>query len=697
MAPMTPPNSSPRKRRVASPASGVKTPPLSREAAIPEISPEDPQDGDQHDTTALLNQVDTHLLQNNGMLCLPSELLEVIASNLLGTTHIFNFGLVNKRLGGIVQETIVRELIVSGRNIKGFLRMLSYHPELLNKVSSVNLGDFGCSHYAGCFCANSNSLDLDILEGLGAAISTTTGHTADWSQVRESNASGGTTWRKEPAFSLDLLAISCPNIKSVTVQLPEARSFPSSQPPRPVQRAPQVFPALNPELLPVAPFQGSALQLFQAKLESLTIAENTRWKGPPTMEVLGSHDAKWRNMGTHIITLANFSRLKWLDIPMDILGRPYDIVFSPTGNPAAASRLAAIVNDALPASKTLAELRSKVMPLTIQNLHLRLCNKWTFALLQRINEVPVGDLRLKHIELSFNTPCKHLIIQCNSSDLGRLDYLDVLTSLDRKGIKVTFHSGPQEVSGDMRKELEAFYRLRHLEIWRCSGSSAPFSEWAPEASRQPQLAFGVRVFLRHVDHHSQLLNSPTFDLRLWAQGAFFHGIRNSKWDPQLQDPNKKQVMIDSSGWAGRALGKRAFRRRLSPLLNLDTFQFTLRFEQKLAPIAKETLFLGSSFVTTESTNAQFPDQHRDSTKKSCAKEEQTKQSKKAESTELASYITDKTQGLEEDIERLQLESVNIPVAAEFSETQWASVAWKILLQPKKKACINDCPGCLDDM
>lgn len=133
------------------------------------------------------------------------------------------------------------------------------------------------------------------------------------------------------------------------------------------------------------------------------------------------------------------------------------------------------------------------------------------------------------------------------------------------------------------------------------------------------------------------------------------------------------------------------------MADLDTFQFTLRFEQKLAPIAKETLFLGASFVTTESTNAQFPDQHRESTKKSCAKEEQTKRSKKSESIEPASYITDKTQGLEEDIERLQLESVNIPVAAEFSEAQWASVAWKILLQPKKKACINDCPGCLDDI
>ncbi|KAI4639981.1 hypothetical protein J4E93_008780 [Alternaria ventricosa] len=692
MAPMTPPSSTPRKRRVASPANGVKTPPLSRESAIPEFSPEDSQDGDKHDTSALLDEVDTHLVHNNGMLRLPSELLEMVASNLLDTTHIFNFGLVNKRLGGIVQATIVRELIASGRNIKGFLRMLSYQPELLNKVLSINLGDFGCSHHVGCFCADENSLDLDILEGLGAAISTTTGHTPDWSRVWESNASVGTVWRKEPAFSLNLLAMSCPNIKSVTVQLPEVRPFFSSQPPRPLYQAPPVFPALNFEMLPGAPFQGPALPLFQAKLEALTIAENTRWKGPPTIEVLESHDAKWRNMGSHMITLADFARLKRLDIPMGIIGLPDDIFLS-----FATKSDAARVSDALPAKKTLAEARSKVIPLTIQHLRLRSCNKWTFALLQRINEIPVSDLRLKYVELYFKTPCKQLIILCNAFDLGRLDYLDLLTSLGRKGIKVTFHSGSQEVSGGMRKELEAFYRLRPLEMWRCSGSSAPFCEWAPEASRQPQLAFGVRMFLRHADHHSQLLNSPTFDLRLWIQSAFFHGIRSSKWDPQLQEPNKKQATIDSSGWADRALGKRTFRRRLSPLLNLDTFQFTLRFEQKLAPLAKETLFLGASFVTTESTNAQSPDQYRDSTKKSCAKEEQTKRSKKAEITELASYITDKAQGLDEDIERLRLESVNIPMAAEFSETLWASVAWKILLQPKKKLCNKDCSECLGGM
>jgi hypothetical protein len=554
---------------VASPASGVKTPPLSREAAIPETTSEDPKDGDHDETAALLDEVDIHIVQEDGMLRLPSELLEMVASNLLGTKHILNLGLANKRLSRIVQETVVRNLIVSGRNINGFLAMLSHHPELLSKVSSVHLGEFGCSHGFGCPCASSDSLNRHVLRALGAAISETTGHTADWSQIRDSNAPGSVVWRRETAFSLDVLATSCPSIKSVTVQLPEARSFSSGQPPRPRQRAPLAFPALNPELLPTAPFQGPALHLFQAKLEALTIAVDIKWKGPPTLEVLESHDLKWRNMGSHIITLANFSRLKRLDIPMDILGRPNDIIFSPTGSLVAATQhVDASPDGALPVGKTLAELRSKVIPLSIQNLRLRSCNKWTFALLQRINEIPLGELRLKHIGLSFDTPSKHLIIQCNAVEQGPLDYLRLLADLDRKRIEVTFYNGPQDAPVDMWKELKAFSLLQPFEVWRCSGSLIPFSKWNPEVSEQRRLlTAGSRLFLRHADHHPQLLNSPTFDLRSWAQGAFFRGIENSKWDPQLQDPNKKVQTIDPSDWYQRTLGKCAFRRRLSPLLS----------------------------------------------------------------------------------------------------------------------------------
>ncbi|CAN9344363.1 unnamed protein product [Alternaria alternata] len=291
MAPTTPPSSGARKRRVASPGSGTKTPTLPREPAIPDTTPEGAQDGHQPDTSVRSDEVDIHLLQNHGLLSLPCELIEMIASNLLATTHILNLGLVSKRISGIVQQTIVRGLIVSSMNIREFFEML--------------IGTHGERFYA-----DPMGLRPNFLESLGTAITATTGRVVDWSLVREDNISVGPVWEPDSAFFLNVLAISCPSIKSVTVQLPEARVFHSGQPPRPIHLAPSAFPALNPELLPAAPFQGPALDVFQARLEALIISENTRWKGPPTVEVLESHNLKWRNMGTHIITLAGFSRLE---------------------------------------------------------------------------------------------------------------------------------------------------------------------------------------------------------------------------------------------------------------------------------------------------------------------------------------------------------------------------------------------------
>ncbi|KAG9190431.1 hypothetical protein G6011_08519 [Alternaria panax] len=695
MAPTTPLSSGARKRRVASPGSGVKTPTLPREPAIPDTTPEGPYHVHQPNTNVRSDEVDAHLLQNHGLLSLPCELLEMIASNLLATTHILNLGMVSKRMSGIVQQTIVRDLVVSSRNIGRFLGMLSGRAELTSKVSSVDVGDLGCSQYGEHPYADLDSLGPNFLETLSIAIAASTGHVIDWSPVREDNKYVGPVWRQDTAFFLNVLATSCPSIKSVTVELPEARPFRSGQPPRPIHQAPSALPALNPELLPVAPFQGPALRVFQAKLETrkscpLTISENTSWKGPPTIEVLESHNLKWRNMGTHIITLANFSRLKRLDIPMDILGRPHDIVFSNTYNLNVAKHDGpAIVRRTPPVSKKLAELRSKVLPLTLQYLHLRSCNKWVFALLQRINEVPVEDLILKRVELSFELSPKNLLIQCDAEDLGRLDYVQLLAGLDRKGIEVIFHTGPEGIAVDMRKELEALSCLTPSEVWHCSVAHAPFSKWNPEASRKRQsLKTGFRYFLRHADHHSQLLNSPTFNIESWMQGAFFHGISNSEWDAQLLDSRMEVKTIGSGGWKERALGKRALKRRLPPLLNLDIYQFVLRIEQKLTPLPKESEFFGASFAITDGVRAQPSHQHRDAVKKLRAYKEKPKRLKQAKCAEPLLHAKAEVHDLEDGIERLRPGSANnVGTASQFNATLWAGIAWNIFLQPNTATCV----------
>ncbi|KAL1794172.1 hypothetical protein ACET3X_007593 [Alternaria dauci] len=694
MAPTTSLSSGPRKRRVASPGSGIKTPTLPREPAIPDTTPESPQDGQYSDTSVRSDNVDSHLLQNHGLLSLPCELIEMIASNLLATTHILNLGRVNKRINGIVQQTIVRNLTISSRNIREFLEMLVGNAELTSKISSADFGDFGYSRRGEHLYAGPMRIRLNFLETLRTAVAATTGRIIDWSPVKENNKPVGSVWKQDSAFFLNTLAICCPSIKSVTIQLPEARPFHSGQPPRPAHRAPSSFPALNPELLPVAPFQGPALKVFQAGLEALTISENTRWKGPPTVEILEPYNLKWRNMGTHIITLAGFSKLKRLDIPMDILGRPHDIVFSDTGSPSVTKHDGpASVDRGPPVGKTLAELRSKVLPLSIQYLYLRSCNKWMFALLQRINEVPVEKLRLKHVELSFKSSPNNLLAQCDAVDLGRLDCVQLFADLDRKGIKVTFHTEPQRILVDMRKELEALSCLTTMEVWHYAVTHAPLSKWNLEASRKRRsLKMGFRYFLQHADHHSELLNSPTFDLESWTQGAFFHGTRNSKWDPQLRDSKLKVKTVGSDGWNERALGKRALKRRLSPLLNLDTYQFGFRTEQDLAPPPKEFRFLGARFIVVHGTRAQSSNQHRDTAKIPRAHEEKPKRSKQIDHMELVTHTKIEAHDLEDDIERLQLESGNnISTCFQFNAALWASVKWQMFLQPKTVTHFTRCP------
>jgi hypothetical protein len=125
------------------------------------------------------------------------------------------------------------------------------------------------------------------------------------------------------------------------------------------------------------------------------------------------------------------------------------------------------------------------------------------------------------------------------------------------------------------------------------------------------------------------------------------------------------------------------------MADLDTFRFGFCIEQKIMSPPKETLFLGASFTTVETTSAQPPDQHRDAAKKPRVKEEPTKRLKQADRTG-SLFQTTKVQSLEYDIEQLQLGSANnIPMASGFSATQWATVAWTICLQPKKTTCILD--------
>ncbi|KAF1943840.1 hypothetical protein EJ02DRAFT_399525 [Clathrospora elynae] len=668
MAPITPTNDSgARKRRVARPRSGM-TPHLPRETTIAEAALHDSQDTGQDNPTTPPDQDKEPFRDRKitGLLRLPCELLQIIGSKLTGSRDILHFALVNKHVNGIILETMARNLVISKKQIKRLLEMLVSHPALIIKVSSVDLGDYGCNNHEDCLCLGTPHSKPEIMKLLGPAIAANTQNTISWNHIRQAKRTPGPVWRKNQAYFLDVLLSLCPNIKSIRVELPEARPFNSDIPPRPVHLAPHHLPAPNPELIPVAPLQGPALQMMQQNLEELIIAEDTRWKGPITCEVLEHQDISWRNTGKYTITLAGFSRLKRLDVPMDVLGRPQDVVFlvpnivDTAADNAAADEIGKDKDDKL---KSLAGIREKVLPLTLQYLHLRCCNKWTFALLKKVNQVPVEQLRLKHIELFFTSRPQDIIMQCDATDKGRLNYICLLSELHRKGVKVSFYTGPKEMVVDMRKELEAISVLSPFEVWQFVISGIPFTELNAEASRNRRvLSVGSRLFLRHAKHHLKLFNSPTFNAESWAQGAFFHGIKDTKRYPNILSPKLKVITLDPSRWSLREDGKHQVKRRLAALLSLDTFEFTFRVEQALGSTPIDVPFLGVTFnIPSAGTR-----HHR---------------RKDEEKIPGQGHGTDCTLGSKNDESNSSCPTEGLPFAkdSKFDSVLWSGVLWKASL------------------
>jgi hypothetical protein len=163
---------------------------------------------------------------------------------------------------------------------------------------------------------------------------------------------------------------------------------------------------------------------------------------------------------------------------------------------------------------------------------------------------------------------RDLVMQCDATDLGRFSYLQVLSDLHRKGTKVTFNTWGEEKALDIFQELTSLSALSPFEVWRSSASHISFLTLNPAASKKHRVRdIGIRLFLRHAEHHMDLYNRPTLDLKLWVHAAFFHGIKNTKWDPELLDRNKQLQPADTGDWEERLLGKREARWRLPVLLS----------------------------------------------------------------------------------------------------------------------------------
>jgi hypothetical protein len=713
MAPSTPSSSRIRKRRVGSPGIAPAIPSLLREVTRRENTPS----CEQHDFGHLANPTsgyDCGASEQRAKTCLldlPSELIDLIASKLHPSKSIFAFALANKRLSGIVQHAIVREPVLGLQHIRGFLEMLGHHPELIQKVTTVDLGDFDCSHYEACGCLDIPNLDGDVKETIGRIITANTQGEVTWGHIRKTKRMLGPVWREDQAFFLNILAALCSNIRAITIELPEARRFQSGQPPRPNHLAPRIFPSLNPELLPVTPFDGIALQILRPTLQTLTIAEDTRWKGPATLEILHSRDLQWRNMGKHTITLAGFSSLKRLDVPMEALGCPQNIVFSNENRhitPDRHERPKRTLVSKDGRLQTLEEARLKVLPFTLTHLHLRSCNGWAFAFLKRINEAITKDLNLRYIELFFRIESHEAIIKCDAIDEGQFSYLDLLMDLERKGIDVRFFCGIEETPVDMRRELEALSSLTPYEVWKFSAFRMPFSDLNPIASKiRHSSVIGSRLFLRYASSHAQLFNSVTFNPRLWAQSAFFSGTKPATKNNSTRDQKSRvNEGVDTSCRVARS-EKRSIQRRLPGLLSmltthpvlltltslgLDNFQFSFHVDQSLSAIPKEATFQGVVLPISGDDHARPIEDDASSKKTANAGKDEASRTKRGRRTRHMESNLSEVKILEHTMVELDIGSdcsLGVPErftsgTSTFDIATWITIDWKESLRPLQR-------------
>jgi hypothetical protein len=534
--------------------------------------------------------------QRVSILQLPAETLLQIASLLCGSNAIINLSRVNKRMHSVTEEAMAKELVVHESRLTMAIEWLAFHPDLITHVSTVDLGALrATSDYAprdhGFSAAVShvlrNSIWIDSPNTIGLA---------SLSSYKHPDSS---IWSYRHQYCLDVLFSFCPNIKTLSIRLPDAKIFDRNLVsifPIPHSSA---LPMANPDSEPVTPLQGVGLQLMRKALRTLVIASDIKWAGPFQYEILRDRSQiEWRRTGKQIITLQGFNKLEHLDIPMITLGLPESIQFR-NANGSQQQEVPARINfhDGRVMTTKMIDLPAKVLPLSLISMRLRLCNDWTFAFLRKVVRelcrIPVQDSNLRRIDLYFNTCARSHILLCVKASSGPSAFLETLAMLTRMGIKVVFYGG-NEKPVDMRQELTILNSLRSEEVSLVALARRQFSDLDMQAiSRRRSSRLAKRIFMRHTLTYFALFNSSTFDAKYWAGSAFFHGIENTKYDPSL---GCKQHNLPGAPQPVKTVGSW---RRNRVVFDMDNFIFAFRRKSKSASgtsAMKQISFQGKTFA-----------------------------------------------------------------------------------------------------
>ena len=483
------------------------------------------------------------------LLELPVEILLQISTQLCGTKAILNMAVANKQLHSLTSEAMAKHLVIPPNRIKQAIEILTRRPELISKVNSIDLGAYMAAHTRGCVCVSKIAFNRKARRMFRTLLPTSTKELVTWDQLQQVKRKLVRLWSPNHQFLMAILLALCPNVKEVRMQMPKVvgfdrmplgLSFPTVTTPTPTP---------NHVVLPVTLFQGPVLAVMQRKLQSLTIPPNDKWIGPVKQEVLMiENDMQWRRHGKNIVTFKGFHKLKHLDLPMDLLGLPASVVFQSAGDAEVSTTPVKVVTemrDGELKERTMM-LPAKVLPLSLTSLRLRSCTKHTFALLQRINEVPIDKFNIKHVEVFFDGCARTSIVLCYKEDRGGLDYLKVLSALAAKGIEVLFFTGPNAQPTDFIREIQPLRLISPCEAGLIALPQKQFSNLNIVAL-QHRLSVSPssrKIFARHALSHFDLLNRATFEANKWEQVAFFHGTANTKYDPRLQESGGKAVHVN---------------------------------------------------------------------------------------------------------------------------------------------------------
>ncbi|KAH7081192.1 hypothetical protein BKA63DRAFT_561751 [Paraphoma chrysanthemicola] len=532
---------------------------------------------------------------------LPQEILLQIASKLCGNKAMVTFATASKQFHSITQEAMARDLKIGTNGIKKAVEMLLRNPRLIPKVNRIDLGAYQAKHTETCLCISDTSFDRKERKILRTLISNNSDGATSWSLLQQVKGTRSQTQLSSPKhqFFMDILMSLCPNIRDVNLELRDC--------PRRGRRAQQisflatswVLPTANPDCHPVSVFDGASLALMQRRLRSLTIVLSDKFPGPTQREMLTEWtDRQWRFWGRKLITLPAFHSLKQLDIPMDLLGLPQNIVFQTESSRGPTHVRVKIKTDtSSDAAPAVVSLPAKYIPMSLTTLRLRFCTGHTFELLEHINTIPTDQLQLRKIECHFPTCARTSILRCKLTDLGLLDYVTLLNELEMKDVKIDFYTSNNNMLTDMRNEISVLKQLPPIATSIVALTGKQFSDFGIEAaSRLSASIINRRLFFKHGINHFNLFSSPIFNGRSWCGVPFFQDSKNTRYDPHIRPQDiMPQLTVKREG-----LGFPVMKLNRRKVMDINDFKFIFTASRSMVWSSEissgAVAFCGKTFV-----------------------------------------------------------------------------------------------------